>query len=208
MKNMKKRLFGLVMAGVMMMSLAVSVSAANTSAANPFDYYTDFTIEKNGCVVKEDGVYDRDGKRLFPMKDGYTVEGQYLDRDFKVVYPEEVQEMEKDDSPLTRSDRVINSSAFMPYNSDGTQGNYIGYREALGNSAQFVVTTANNTSTYNAVWMREGGYAISSYYPNLAIGSEISISTLTPGEDFSVKISSNDCPRNGVTAFFTLTIRE
>ena len=44
MKNMKKRIFCLVMAGVML-SLSISVSAANTSAADPFDHYDDFTIE-------------------------------------------------------------------------------------------------------------------------------------------------------------------
>ena len=206
MKNMKKRLFGLVMAGVMMMSLAVSVSAANTSAANPFDYYADFTIEKNGCVVKEDGVYDRDNQLLFSLKDGYTARGRYLDQDFKVVYPEEVQEMEEDDSTLNRRSSVIESSTFMPYNSDGNQGNDIGLYEALSKDASFKITNANNTSTYNAVWLRNNGSAMSQYYPKIPIGNPISVDSLVTGQQFTVEVSSNDCPRNGVTAYFTLKI--
>ena len=72
------------MAGVMMLSLAISVSAAEQ---DPFNYYNDFTIEKNGCIVRDDVVYDRDGEVVVRLNHGMTPDGYPAHARFPGVLP-------------------------------------------------------------------------------------------------------------------------
>lgn len=117
MKKMTKRLFGLVMAGVMMLSLAISVSAAQQ---DPFDYYNDFTIEKNGCIVRDDVVYDRDGEVLFTLNDGFTADGCTLSPDFQVHY--DAQTITDPSHSLTRDMTIFRGRLRVNQNVNGTEG--------------------------------------------------------------------------------------
>ena len=193
MKNMKKRLFGLVMAGVMMLSLAVSVSAANTSAANPFDYYADFTIEKNGCVVKEDGVYDRDGELVLQLHNGFTSDGFYLDRDFEVCYPQK-----SNGAPISSGGtEIFNGNVIVSTNSSGGEGVGFGpqfafvadepafYAAWTGGACNFNISL-NNLSTNSCV----------KYWKNIGIDNPVDgfmvYNPNRPNDQFGLRASGYD----------------
>lgn len=160
MKKMTKRLFGLVMAGVMMLSLAISVSAAEQ---DPFDYYNDFTIEKNGCIVRDDVVYDRDGEVVVRLNHGMTPDGYPLMRGFQVCYLDDASTYSVARTPEL-GQRIFDNTVRLPQNVNGTESVVFGnsfniteaypyiYLDYISGDMPVNIAVRNNAAGYAKWW--------------------------------------------------------